>query len=272
MAGFAHTRILQGATGKDFTTPGFDDESQVLAKIKAGATSWRAMEIIYKYVGGEGDTVADFWVNMRNAQAVRNRKKMLETLLEQEIQTLHRQGKGTAENPIRVLSLACGSAQAVLEVIGRFTEQQIVVELLLIDWDDDAAPLIEHYASKCGVTNRVSFEPEHVFKFQHKLQQKGFVPDIVEMAGLIDYFEANTIVKLASKIRDVLPENGTLLTCHIHDNAEKDFLTYVIYWGVEPVMFYRSREELDNLITQAGFKTQCFTEPHKIHTICVGHK
>lgn len=261
--------------GTKFQMPEFDQFSQMLSNIKSGATGWKALEIIYNFKIDEcNDPLARFWVNMRNAQAVRNRFQYAKVLLQRVLeQRMLATGKGSADRPLCLLSLAAGSAQAVLETVAYMrNERDIHVRITLIDNDASVRSKIKHRIQQLGVGDCVRFIEGSAFKFRTLMKEESS-PDVVEMLGLLDYLNDKFANRLCRGIYQSLDDGGYFLTCHIHPNPEQDFLRYVINWGHNPYMHYRSKEELERIVNDAGFtRTQTYTEPHKIHTIAVGIK
>lgn len=249
----------------------FDDMSEICADIKAGATSWRALHIIYNFEDGD-DPVANFWVNMRNAQAVRNRLKMSVELLTWLINNAARKyNKGKVENPVHILSLAAGSAQGVLEAVARAEINGICVRVTLIDTDKNASAIVTKNIERFGVRSVVEFISDTASKFTKYVDMQNV--DIVEMLGWMDYLN-NTFAKRVVQTIGREMSNGThFITCHIHDNPERGFLTHVIDWGEKPYMHYRSVAELEEILLFGNFAaTQVLTEPHGIHSIAVCRK
>jgi hypothetical protein len=248
----------------------FDGLGGLCRKIKEGAASWEALRIIYNYED-QGSFVDRFWIrHMRNAQAVRNRKRIIVSELhDQCVDVIAR--KGT----VKIISLASGSAQAVFEALKGLPPESI--EVLLIDFDPAAGPYALEMARQCGLESRVNFKQGNLLKFDRAIMIGNFKPDIIEMAGLLDYLGDDKAVKLMQKIYAVLPEGGQFVTCHIHDNTERDFMTQVIEWGrddgKQQPMLYRTRQELVELVREAGFTMMTvFVEPHHIHSVVVAKK
>ncbi len=119
-------------------------------RMKDGATRWPSLNTCYNFKNGEGATAAHrvvdlWWMQIRNAQAVRNRLKIAKSELRTAVRTLARPG-----NAVRILSLAAGTAQGVIEVaaecnklIGDF-KADIVEMMGLLDYlrESLAHPLI----------------------------------------------------------------------------------------------------------------------------------
>lgn len=250
--------------------PLFDGLGGLCRKIKEGAASWRALDIIYNYQQ-QGSFIDRFWIrHMRNAQAVRNRKRIIvEQLRKLCTDAIARKGK------VRILSLASGSAQAVFEALDGFPKE--AVEILLIDFDKAAGPYTLQEAKRYGLEERVRFKQGNLLKFSRPIMMGNFTPDVIEMAGLLDYLRDEEAIQLMRRIHSVLPESAHFVTCHIHDNLERDFMTEVIEWGRDDgkqrPMLYRSQREFIELLEAAGFQAiTLFAEPHHIHSVAVAEK
>jgi hypothetical protein len=247
----------------------FDGWGKFCAMIRKGAASWQALNIIYNY-DGQGSLLDRLWIgHMRNAQAVRNRKRIITQVIHEMAASAAKRGK-----IFRLLSLASGSAQPAIEGL---SDVSTPVEMLLIDFDRSAGPYAMKIAKKYGLENAVNFKPGNLFKFDRKVLLNGFDPDTIEIAGFFDYLRDEEAVLLLRRIYEVLPSGGHLITCHIHDNVERPFMTDVIEWGRDDgkqrPMLYRTREELVRLVQAGGFNSMTvITEPHQIHSVVVARR
>ncbi|OGZ12789.1 MAG: hypothetical protein A3D67_02805 [Candidatus Lloydbacteria bacterium RIFCSPHIGHO2_02_FULL_51_22] len=249
----------------------FDGLSPRCRRIKEGAASWRALEEIYNYRPGNEGPLTDFWLGMPNAQAVRNRFH----LLEREIIALAKKYGESAPStePVIILSLASGSAEAIIHAVKDLVAQSIPVSVSLLDWDEGALERARFLSHQQGVAKNIHLVLGDVLKFSSLMQ--GIRPHIVEMAGLLDYLPDRKARHVLKGIHEILADNGTLVTCHIHKNPERHFLKHVIGWvGTERApMLYRTGEELLKVVSLGGFKpARLISEPHGIHTIAVAKK
>ena len=100
----------------------FDGLSPVCREMKENAMHWRALDIAYNYkFGAKNDfatKITDFWLKINNAKAVRNRLKLIKKKLREAINNII-----PKEPEIRLLSIACGSAQGVIEIMSEFKEK-----------------------------------------------------------------------------------------------------------------------------------------------------
>lgn len=237
--------------------------------VRVGSAGWKSLFVFYNYSwtvlpalkkNFEGYFIR-FWIGgMENRQAVTNRYKMVVKLLIKEIKRFSGGGE------VRMLSIASGSAQAVVRAIQLVKREDplLVIKVLLIDDDETALSEAKKLVEKAKLTESFSFEKGSFKSAISGLRR--FKPQIVEMIGFLDYLPDETAIKLISKIRESLPVGGRFFTCNIRKNREKIFLDWVLLWP----MIYRESEDLSRLMVEAGFspeKVATSYEPFKIHGI-----
>ncbi|MFW5853420.1 MAG: SAM-dependent methyltransferase [Patescibacteria group bacterium] len=236
----------------------FDGWGRKTLAIRQGAASWRALHLIYNH-DFSGNLVDDFWIGMRNAQAVRNRYKIACAELAEAVNRFRR------ESEIRILSLACGSAESVIKTVADFKAKGVTVRVLLVDRDQTALDFAQGLAQDSGVSSQVEVRRETVSNVLEISRE--FAPHIVEMMGLLDYLPDDKAEKLLSQIHSALPPGGVFLTCNIAPNSERWFLYQVIDWP----MIYRWPDRLARILLRSGFvSVRLVYEPHKIHGVAVG--
>lgn len=258
-------RRLLGKSDPNINTFWFDGLGLSCRGIKDGVASWRALDIIYNHNFGQKKGlrgfVDDFWIGMINAQAVRNRLK----LVKQEIRRAILRFSNHRE--VRILSLAAGSAQGVIEVMAELKKEGIRVRALLLDIDQTALDYAKQLACKYGVGDQI--ETVKASATQVARVSKGFKPQIIEMLGLLDYIPQDKAIRLVRKIRDSLESKGIFLTCNVRHNPEQHFLKWVINWS----MIYRTPAELTEIVSEAGFRdSRLVYEPLKIHGLVIAQK
>lgn len=236
-------------------------------RMKEGAARWPALNTCYNFTEGHGPSVLHrtldtWWMNIRNAQAVRNRLKIAKRELHVAVR-----GFAVPGRPVRILSLAAGTAQGVIEVAAECNALGIATEIMLIDQDLTALGYAKELARKHNV--QINTVQGNVVFFTRFVGE--FKADIVEMMGLIDYLRDGLAIPLLRKIRLHLGRGGTLFTCHIHPNGESYFLKHVVDW--DNGMLYRTREAFEDLLIDSGFLApRLLTEPHGIHSIAIAVK
>ncbi len=243
----------------------FDKFGPKLRKIKEGAASWKALDVIYHHKFGQNKTIVgkleDFWIGMMNAQSVRNRFKLINIKLAEVLNNFPQ------EEEIRMISLACGSAEVVIDTIASFKRSGKIIRVILVDIDTDALVYASQLAEKYGISDQVETKNTSVTQIRHIARD--FKPHVVEMLGLLDYLPKEKAIKLIQKIHESLLPGGYFLTCNIKHNLEMHFLRFVINWP----MIYRSKNELEYIVVGGGFlHTEIVYEPLKIHGIAIGQK
>ena len=236
------------------------------------ATTHKALEVLYGHAGARagGNYLQNFfkavWLSTNNSKAVRNRLKLVERELKNKLANLISEGK-----EIKIASIAAGSSRAVIDSIDAVKppgDQKISV--VFVDKNYEAITYSQELAQKTQY--KKSFEWVHDTAgnfFRSLAENKTF--NIVEMVGLIDYFNDEKAVYIFSEIYKALDKGGAFITANISDNTERPFVTKAVGWD----MVYRSAEELADVLARAGFekkKMKIFYEPLKIHCVIVASK
>lgn len=235
-------------------------------------TSHKALEVLYER--GERHRKKSLlqrlfhfiWFNTNNSKAVRNRLRIVKREMRSELFDLRKEKKD-----VRILSIASGSARAVVEVVEEFDAPDFGISLLFLDKNPQA---IEY--SKQLVKNRLRYAKARWVNdtvgslFKKHLHGENF--DIVEMVGLLDYFDDQKTEDTFTSIHEVLNDNGILITANINDNSERPFVTKAIGWD----MVYRTADELYALVLRGGFDDSAthkiLYEPLKVHSVIVARK
>jgi hypothetical protein len=261
------TFFFFGKIKPNINTLWVDGLSQECRQIKEGSGSWRALDIAYNYQFGKSGfrkKLTDFWLKMLNGQAVRNRLKLVERELEKAIKIIAKNKK----REVRLLSIASGSAQAVIDVMSKLREE-LDIRAVLIDMDSTAIDYSRKLAKEKGLEEKITFIKGSAVNLD-KITN-GFRPDIVEMIGFLDYRPHKKAISLIKRIYDFLPSGGKLLTSNICPNQEQFFLKWLFDWN----MIYRHPKQLEEVIFQAGFSPEdCLfeCEPLKIYTLAICQK
>lgn len=246
----------------------FDGLSEGGRRVRAGAARFGALDAVYNFVprGNNGLVrLIDYtWLNIRNAQAVRNRLIIVEQELERAIREAHNKNP---ERAVRVLSIAAGAAQAVVEVAAKLRIENIQVRIVAADKDPSAIAYAIKMADRFGVADCFNIIIGDARHFTQYIEPDSRF-DVVEMAGLLDYLNPHRAVSVMKLIKSVLAPGGEFVTCHIHNNIERYFLLIVIDWW----MLYRSLSQLVALAQESGFASDQIrtrTEPQDIHTVMI---
>jgi len=239
----------------------FDGLGQRNAGIRANAKCFRAMDIIYDYHLVGTNIFDKFWIGMRNAQAVRNRRLEVKSQLSMLIGD---RAECASKSPIKILSLACGSARDVIESILEAKQSAgIAVNALLVDINPEALKAAQKYAEECGVADEITTLQADIVTVWP--EAKKFSPHIVHIIGLLEYVPHDKAINLLAAVHGVLA-GGVLITSNTVNNLEAGFLRRVIGWN----MIYRPAWQLKAILQTAGFeKVEIIGEPHGIQNIAI---
>jgi len=246
----------------------FDGISSVCREVKENATGWKALDIIYNYTPGKdksaGGRISDLWNQLKNTMAMRNRLKLVKKELKEVIENLL-----TEESEIRLISIASGSAQGVIEIIKEFKKGGVLIKAIFLDLNPTAIEYSRRLAEQAEITNQITF----INKSARELIEiaKEFNPNIIEVVGFLEYRPKEKAIELMKRIHYLLTPRGVMLTSSISPNLEKLFLYYVVNWP----MFYRNLKQFIEIVTEGGFKPEdikIIYEPLKIQKIAVCRK
>ncbi len=245
-----------------------DGASSICREIKEKATTWRALDLIYNHKFRQekdlGGKIADFWLKMLNAQAVRNRLKLVKQILREEIEKISQ-----TKSEIRLLSIASGSAQGVIEIIQEFKQKGIIVQAIFLDLDLTAIEYSRELSQKANVTEQIIFINKSVRGLEETV--KGFNPNIIEIVGFLEYRPKEKAIELVTRACHLLTSNGVLLTSNINYNPEILFLHWVVNWQ----MIYRTPQELVEILIKRSFNPKdckIICEPLKIYSLAICKK
>jgi SAM-dependent methyltransferase len=237
----------------------FDGVSKNCREIKENAAKWKALNIVYNYQKGSENIFADFWHDLRSSQATRNRLKLVKNLLFKNVEEISNRNE-----EVRMISIASGSAQGVIETIAKAKGKGILVKGILIDLDPTALEYSKKLAQEMGVENQLTFVNRKASAISEI--GKDFKPNLIEMVGFLEYRPFDKAVKLVTTIYQILEKGGVFLVSQIAPNAESFFLREVINWP----MIYRKPKEFARILSLAGFSLgNCifYEEPLKIHYV-----
>ncbi len=233
--------------------------------VRRYSKSWKALDPIYNHEFGKDLSLrgyfTDWWYRHRACQSVRNRLVLTEVVLTDKILEVYRD-KGS----VRLLSIACGAAQGVINVISNLKKQGINVQVTLVDFDLNALKYAKDIASKKGVSSLFTTKQVNMFR-NFKVVKGEF--DIVEMVGFLDYLDKNKSKELISYVRkELLSLNGYFITANIMFNLDWLFVRWNINWW----MIYRTSSQFIKILKTSGFLQEnviLMKEVHKVHCIAV---
>ena len=183
----------------------------------------------------------------RASCAVRHRKDLIKSELTALL--------ASSPRPLRILAIASGPAQELLELFAERPEMRAPVEIILFDQDKGALayayrrlkpvvdPLQPHVkmiylndSIKRLIRDSTLFEPFGPF-------------DLIYSVGLFDYLRTATAVGLARNlVRCVAPGGRALIANMVPENPSRWYLEYHLDWW----LMYRTRAELLDIAERAA--------------------
>jgi len=212
-----------------------------------------AIRVLYQYqarpwrlLWGAGDHL---WQNSYNCRSVRSRGKLVQTMMEhlcKEVLKAHISGSDNGK-PV-IASLGSGSAEQLLHGVCANGLADYGARVDLVDVDQRALQAAHSNACKLGLDQVVEINEITIGGYFEKTTP-GSV-DIVEMVGLADYFDNNKMNQYFSSINRVLKAGGFFIGANISSREEYAYAHGAFCW---PHMYYRTEEELLEMLTAAGF-------------------
>jgi SAM-dependent methyltransferase len=237
-------------------------------KVIARPGTSHSLEEMYTKTNGLGSkslyAAADYFFHnfVSQPRAVKNRLKIVESLLEVEFKRLEMDRR-----PTRMLNLGGGSSRAVIQTLARLSaEAPLQLSVTTIDKDPSALELGRKIAAEHGVSRYFNWVEGNVKNLPSLTPPSG--ADLVEMVGLLDYFNNEAALRLLSDIRNAMVAGGVFITANVTPNPEMRFVRNVGW----PEMHYKTAADLRALFNIAGFDLstwRCLKEPMGVHLICV---
>ncbi|MCX6701695.1 MAG: methyltransferase [Candidatus Zambryskibacteria bacterium] len=246
--------------------------NKAAAEVIDNVTNHNALEALYKK--GEHFSANSFlekifrkiWFSMDNSKAVRNRLRFVIRELRNHLQEI-----ANRDREINIISIASGSSRAITETVkNAHYLKNTKIAVTFLDKNPEAIGYSKNLCKEINHSNiKLEWINNTVGNYFKSKPTKKF--DVVEMVGLLDYFEDKRVLEIFKNIYNILQEGGVLITANINHNKEERFVTSVIDWP----MIYRTPCELASLVHKAGFSydnIKAFYEPLKIHGLVVAKK
>jgi len=205
---------------------------------------YKTLEIIYRNTPlseGIGYYLDLFILNTPLAEAVRNRIKMVEEILREEISKRERPS---------VLNIACGSCR---EVMGLYTEiKNSEARFICVDNDNDAIAFAQGRLSYVDLLPHVEIYKYNALRmFDHESNMLEFgMQDIIYSVGFFDYLPDDFLVKMLNALYRLLNPGGRLIAA-FKDASRYRYHGY--HWIVDWDGFLqRTVADFERLFHQAG--------------------
>jgi len=168
------------------------------------------------------------------ATAVRNRKAFFKNILEEKTKN--------KANVCQVLDVASGPCRDLLEFFQETKATNIHIECVEAD-----AKAVEH-ATKLNKANlqQITFTNKNIFRFRTEKKY-----DLIWSAGLFDYFDDRTFVRLVRRlITNVAPGGELIIGNFAVGNPTEGYMELFTGW----YLHHRSPEQLIRLAQEAGIE------------------
>ena len=209
--------------------------TMIYERICQGETSFA--KILHKYA-----------IEHAASQAVRNRCDLIAEMING-----HLQKQNNPKYEIKILSLACGPAYEIQNIL---QEKSITdcYHFTFLDQDaralQEAAERINKQEQKLNTRVKAKFINESVrtMIFGKNLKEKWGQFDFIYSMGLFDYLTPPVAKILTHKMFDLLKPNGELVVGNYHvGNHSKLYMEYWLDW----VLYYRTEDEFKALLQDA---------------------
>lgn len=212
--------------------------------------------------------IADyFWHHcISQPRALRNRLKLVEENIENEIRRLVRSGIGR----INIVNLGGGSSRALIHTVSKLKKEGLQFKVMItnIDRDSKAIELGKKIAGDFGMEDSFRWINDDARSIKTIAQPESV--DIIEMVGLLDYFNHEKAVSLTESIYETLKEDGLFIVANVFPNREMRFVRNTGW----PKMYYRQPEDMEKILEEGGFEHEpiIIKEPLKVHIIALVEK
>ena len=207
-----------------------------------------------------------FWNNIiSQPKAIRNRLKVVEENLEEEIKRLLKK-----KNQIDLLTIGGGSSRAIIQTISQLLKNsKFNIKITNLDKDKKAIELGQEKAKQFRLEDIFTWVNGDVRSLKSFVKPLSF--DIVEMVGLLDYFNSEESKMIVQDIYGVIKPGGLFIMANVYPNSEVSFV-HNVGW---PKMYYKTEGDLADILKVAGFKDETITlifEPLKVHLVGLAKK
>lgn len=161
--------------------------------------------------------------------AVRNRKKYF----------ISKMSKLYKDMDIRVLNLASGPCRDILELLNLYDQPKFEFDCVELDKNaiEYARKLLDEHKSQ------IKFINKNIFRFT---PTKNY--DVIWSAGLFDYFDDKTFVRILKRILDSNPNSKIIIGNFSDENPTMPYMELIGEW----FLHYRGKDRLRHLALQAG--------------------
>ncbi len=178
----------------------------------------------------------------------------------EEVRTeINRHVEASPNESFLMMSVGCGTAQPMLEVMQDICQKGRAARLILIDQDPVALAAAVAYADTLGLKDAIEVHCAKLFVkdgvrltvMQLEAVLKGRQVDVAEDSGLREYFPDAMYKDLTKQVWDSLADDGIMVTGNMNKNRpQADFLHGLMGWPIKVQM--RHMKDTVALHRQAG--------------------
>lgn len=238
------------------------------------AGDYEMMDMIYRDPY-EGDTWFARFLNkyfchhIPPAQACRNRIPILQKKIEEVVEK-----RASPQKKARILSVACGPANEVVEFI-RNSESSNDAEITLVDIEPEALYFSQEKTSEVKTeAKRKTRINIYYLPLQQLLKEPGKLKELenrnlIYSAGLFDYLSDEVCKNTLSTLYKLLAKDGTLIIGNLDPCNE---LKWLMEYGAEWYVIHRTQADLRKLAQEAvgsASEIYCETEPAGINNLLI---
>ncbi|WP_367103433.1 alpha/beta fold hydrolase [uncultured Psychrobacter sp.] len=229
--------------------------------LEHGFDSGSSLDKVYRNqpagTNGFGKAVDKFYLSNIGWQGIRIRREHLLELARDAIN--NRQLSDSTDNTkIKLLDIASGNGYYAFDLLTEFATLQAELR----DYDTHNVTVMTDKAGQLEINNRVTVLEKDAFDsnsyaIANNASKAAEHFDIAIASGVFELFSDNNLVSTAIKgIYDSLDTNGYFIYTNQPWHPEQEFISKTLnnHRGTNWVMRCRSQAEMDQLVTQAGFK------------------
>lgn len=207
---------------------------------------FETLEAIYKGSPQTGEGIGlymdTYFLKRHLARGVRDRKDFLRDYLVKEL--------ANRTNGQKILNIACGSCRELYDMASTLNQHE--ASLTCTDSDADALAYSEDILFRRDLQKLPKFVKHNAIKFinAEKTMEQFGKQDIIYSAGLFDYLNDETLIRIFSSLYDLLDENGVFIApfkdCRFYNKADYHWLAN---WSA---FYQRVPQDVIDLFAKAG--------------------
>lgn len=245
---FSRERMLLGPRNGTYF---FDKLDSLANLLRNGVTTSIALDIAYNLpkirpsLNTLGEYLCDFWLNQPDGYGLRNRVKLIYSHLVEEMSS-----RLANTDKLKVLCLACGSAQAILEALKKVKANypDKAIEVTLVDLNKTSLKMAAFFGASRSVLGNLTILEQNIKEFLDGQPDDSW--DMVEMVGFLDYRKDSSVTSIAKQIRRVLKPGGIFITSSICPS----FWSYAVRWVVNWPLLIRRGKDSFRVILSRGWE------------------